>query len=76
MLPETNTLGPTAQPYLMECWVGIAELASMTTPPHPTTAPRVNQKNQAQFYSVTAALMPSCMAEEDVSLVHIPARMT
>lgn len=75
VLPEISTLGPTAQPYLVGCQARIAELASMRTSPHPTTLPRVNKKNQVQFYGVTAALMPSHMPEGDVSLVCVPARM-
>lgn len=74
-LPETGTLGPSAQPHLMGCCAG-NRLASTRTPSSPTTAPGVNQRNEVQFYGVAAAPMPSHVAEGDVSLARVPARMT
>lgn len=75
-LPETGTQGPMAHPHLRGSWAGIGGLLGMRTPPHPTTAPTVNQRSGARFCSVTASLVPSRVAEGYVSLARVPARVT
>lgn len=75
-LPEDGSLGPMAHPHLRRSWAGIGGLLGMRTPLLPTTAPTVNQRSGAGFCSVTASPMPSCVAEGDVCLARVPARVT
>lgn len=69
-------LAPQDLQHLVEWQVRIGGVMSKRAPPHPRTSPRVKLRNEVPCCCITAAPMPSCVAEGNVSLACLPARMT